>query len=233
MISKREFAFVALFTLLTLLSMKLNFSAIVGSESASFTFFQFLGPIAGGFMGVMGVGVVLFAQLFNFVLFGTKGTITSILFIIPMLGAALYFGFSRKEGLLSKLSLAVPLIAMLAFWATPAGAEAWFYALFWLVPVASIFFREHLILRSLGATFTSHAIGSAIWAWSFPMTAAQWTALVPVTAMERIIFAAGIAVSYVVFTNILRAVDSAFDIGKFVDIDRRYVVPSFFRPKEE
>jgi hypothetical protein len=70
----------------------------------------------------------------------------------------------------------------------------------------------------------AHAIGTCIFALSIPYTPEQWTLLLPITAMERLLFAAGITVSYVFFTSILDAVDKAWDISKVIDIDKRYVL---------
>ncbi len=234
MISRRGAVFVALFTLVALLSMQLNFSPIIGADNKSFHFFQFLGPVAGGFLGLWGIVVVSASQLINFMITGSAGPFSNqFLSLLPMVGAALYFGMSRKKGLCSGISLLIPLAAMLLFWASPGGAEAWYYALFWLIPLIAKLLPDKLFLKSLGATFTAHSIGSSMWAWFFPMSAEAWTALIPVTAAERLLFAAGIAVSYVLFTNILNAVDNVLDVGKLLSIDKRYVVPAFSRNKKE
>ena len=37
-------------------------------------------------------------------------------------------------------------------------------------------------------------------------------------------FALGITATYLVFTNILNAVDAAVDIGKWVNLEKRYVL---------
>ncbi|NYZ76780.1 hypothetical protein H0O02_00500 [Candidatus Micrarchaeota archaeon] len=223
-ISKRGIVFLLLFTALALVGMQFNFSKVIGMDNQTFTFFQFFGPIAGGFLGAFGIVAVLFAQLINFVISGKETTLVNILRLTPMLFAAYYFSKNRQTGFSDKLSIAIPLAAMLIFWTNPAGLGAWYYALFWTIPIIAKFLPDMLVLRSLGATFTAHAIGSSIWVLTVPMTAAQWAMLVPVTATERLLFAAGIAVSYVVFTNILNMADKAWDITKFVNIDQRYVL---------
>ena len=60
-------------------------------------------------------------------------------------------------------------------------------------------YSDSLISRSLGATFTAHAIGGAFWIWTIPITSGQWIALIPIVIYERLLFPAGIAVSYVAF----------------------------------
>ena len=66
------------------------------------------------------------------------------------------------------------------------------------------FFQERsLIARTLGTTFAAHAVGGALWVWFVGLPASVWQSLIPIVIRERLIFAAGIAVSYLVFNNIL------------------------------
>jgi len=227
MISKRGVVFLALFVALTLVGMEVNFSPIIGMDNQFFTLFQFFGPIAGGFLGLFGIAAVLFAELINFILVGKEVTVINLLRLTPMLFAAYYFSRNAKTGFSDKLSIIIPVLAMIAFWSTPAGAEAWYYALFWLIPIAVKFLPEMLFLRSLGATFTAHAVGASLTALAIPMTAAQWAFLVGVTPFERLLFAAGITVSFVLFTNVLSMVDRVWGIDKVINIDRRYVYNVF------
>ena len=92
----------------------------------------------------------------------------------------------------------------MAFNLHPIGRSAWQYSLFWLIPVAAHFFRKNLFIRSLGATFTAHAVGGALWVWAFGLSKAIWLALIPQTAMERTLMAAGMSISYVALINILK-----------------------------
>ncbi len=225
-VSKRGVVFLMLFVALTLVGMQFNFSKIIGmEENQFFTLFQFFGPIAGGFLGLFGIVVVLFAQLINFVLVGKEVTVVNLLRLTPMLFAAYYFSRNRQKGFSDRLNIAIPAVAMILFWSTPAGAAVWYYALFWLIPIIVKFLPDMLFLRSLGATFTAHAVGASLTALAVPMTAAQWAFLVGVTPFERLLFALGITASYVLFTNILNIADRVmdWDIDGFVNIDRRYV----------
>ncbi|MFH0885213.1 MAG: hypothetical protein V1861_05890 [Candidatus Micrarchaeota archaeon] len=222
--SVRGVAFLALFTALAFIGMQINFSQLVGAQNQFFTLFQFYGPIAGGFLGVYGAFVVFAAQAVNLAISGKSIEMLSLIRLLPMVFAAFFFSQYKRMKLDDKLSIAIPVIAMVSFWLTPAGLGAWYYALFWTIPVIVKFLPDRLFLRSLGATFTAHAVGGALWAWTVPMTSAQWAMLVPVTATERLLFAAGIAISYVFFTNVLNAVDKAFDISKYVNVERQYVL---------
>jgi hypothetical protein len=225
-ISKRGIVFLMLFVALTLIGMEINFSPIIGMDEQFFTLFQFFGPIAGGFLGLFGIAAVLFAELINFVLVGKEVTVINLLRLTPMLFAAYYFSRNTKTGFSDRLSIVIPVLAMIAFWSTPGGMGAWYYALFWTVPLIAKFLPDMLFLRSLGATFTAHAVGASLTALAVPtMTAEVWTMLVPVTAFERALFAVGISASFVLFTNILNAADKVmnWNIDRFVKIDRRYV----------
>ena len=227
MVSKRGIVFLILFVALALVGMEINFSPVIGMDNQFFTLFQFFGPIAGGFLGIFGIATVLFAELINFVLVGKEVTLINLLRLTPMLFAAYYFSRNTKTKFNDKLNIIIPVAAMVAFWSTPGGMGAWYYALFWLIPIIAKFLPDMLFLRSLGATFTAHAIGSSLWALTVPMTAAQWSILVPITAFERALFAIGITASFVLFTNILNMVDRVWDINKVIDIDRRYVYNVF------
>ena len=219
--SAKGIAFVLLFSAMALVASAINFSAILGAPNQSFTFFQFMGPIAGGFLGA-GAGVlsVLLAQVISFIYLGTAPNLFSIALIFPMLFAALYFAKYAK-GKLSQA--AVPIICMALFIINPVGSQAWYYSLYWLVPLIVLLLPENLFLRSLGSTFTAHAVGSIAFLYLIPSTPALWMALIPIVAYERLMFASGISVSYVAFNTVFSRVEAIAKSG-IVSIDRRYVV---------
>ena len=200
-LSAKGLAFLLLFTAVALVASSINFSQVLGgAPNQSFTLFQFMGPIAGGFLGA-GAGVL------------------SVL-LAPMLFAAFYFAKYAKGKLIQAV---VPLACMALFIMHPVGSQAWFYSLYWLIPAIVLFLPENLFARSLGSTFTAHSIGSVIWLYAFPSTAAFWVALIPVVAFERLLFASGISVSYVAFNTVLSRVEAVAKSG-IVSIDRRYVL---------
>jgi hypothetical protein len=247
-ISARGLVFLALFTILALVGMQIKFAELVGSTNQSLTFFQFFGPMAGGFLGVFGVLAVLGAQILNTVFFTHNFEMLTIFRFATLMFGAYYFANNYKKGFEDIISLAVPVLAMLIFWMDPVGQQAWYYALFWTIPVIVKFIpsinsflskvfqswyfgkyikipENNLFLRSLGATFTAHAVGGAIWILAaVPMTPEQWTALLPVTMTERLLFAAGISMSYVFFVNVLNAVDKVTDASKYLNIEKKYVL---------
>lgn len=222
-ISPKNVLFFVLFTALVLLGSQLNFSKVIGTENQYFTLFQFFGPIAGGFLGsFVGVAAVLFAQILNFFFVGQPLTLLTAARWLPMLFAAVYFASKSK-----KFSTIIPLICMAAFILHPVGRQAWYYSLFWLIPIAAKLFPNRLFLRSLGSTFTAHAIGSAIWIWLIPMPASAWTTLIPVTFVERVLFAAGISVSFIVFNTLLDKLEAIVP-SDFVIIEKQYVLSREF-----
>ena len=209
--SKKGLIFLFIFVVLSLIGLNVNFSKLVGAENQFFTLFQFFGPIAGSFLGpIVGVFSVLIAQLTNFFVVGKEFTLINLFRIAPMLFAAYYFGSKKKN-----LSVIVPLIAMAAFIIHPVGRTVWFFTLFWTIPIIARVLPEKysmsIPLKSLGATFTAHAVGGAFWIWTIPMTPGQWIALIPIVIYERLLFAAGIGISYVVFNAVL---DKVLDILK-------------------
>jgi len=220
-LSAKGLVFLALFIALAVVASSINFSSALGAANQTFTFFQFMGPIAGGFLGA-GVGIlsVLLAQLVSFVLLGKELELINMLRLAPMLFAALYFA---KYGKGKFIQAAVPLACMALFMLHPIGSQAWYYSLYWLIPAIALLVPEHLFLRSLGATFTAHAIGGIIWLYFIPTTPAFWLALIPIVAFERFLFAAGISASYVAMNTLFARVEAIAKSG-IISLDRRYVL---------
>ena len=220
-LSAKGLAFVMLFSLLVLAADSVNFSPILGAANKSFTLFQFLGPIAGGFLGA-GVGAVsvLLAEVISFFWLGKAVNMLNIILLAPMLAATMYFAaYSRGKF----AGAAISLLCMAAFVAHPIGGQAWIYSLYWLVPAIALALPEHLFLRSLGSTFTAHSIGSVVWLYAFPSTPAFWLALIPVVAFERLMLAGGISVSYVAMNALFARVEAIAKSG-FVAVDQRYAI---------
>ncbi|MBN1157067.1 hypothetical protein JXA85_05590 [Candidatus Woesearchaeota archaeon] len=217
----KKLMFLFVFMALVFIGDRINFSKVIGAENQFFTLFQFFGPIAGGFLGpLLGVVSVLGAQLGSFLLLGKAFSVLNLLRLLPMLFAAYYFGTKKKY-----IGVIVPVIAMALFILHPVGRQAWFYCLYWLIPILGVVLPKkvpgRLFFRSLGATFTAHAVGSVIFLYTVPMEAAQWIGLIPVVAYERLLFASGIAISYVVLNTVL---DRLKVPEKFIHVDKSYVL---------
>lgn len=196
-ISKKNLLFLALFSIIGFLSLQIPFNKVLGSN-VSFTLFDFFGPMAGAFLGpVAGIASVLGVEVVNMIVRGTAPTTSSIIRLFPILFAVFYFAAIANKKYNGRWILAVPILCILAFIAHPIGRQVPYYPLlFWWIPVAAYFKRNNLFVKSLGATFTAHAVGSAAWLWAFNLPAEVWKSLPPIVAAERLLFAAGIAASF-------------------------------------
>ncbi|MCX6775320.1 MAG: hypothetical protein NT130_00505 [Candidatus Micrarchaeota archaeon] len=220
---KIKLAFLVLFTILSLAAYQLKFSTILGVPSQNFNFFQFIGPIGAGiFTPILGVVSVLFVEALNFFISGKALDPITLVRFTPMMFAAYYFGSKSRNRVI------VPLVCMGLFMLHPIGRQAWYYALYWLIPVAAAVWKDKLFLRSLGATFTAHAIGSVAFLYAFGIPADVWATLVPITAYERLFFAVGISISYIAVNTILNSISSRVDV-RALRVDPRYVL---FRENE-
>lgn len=197
-LNRKKVLFIIVFAALALVADRINFSSVLGAPNQFFTLFQFFAPVAGAFLGTtFGVAAVLIAEAANFFLLGKTWTILNVLRLAPMLLATYFFAkYADKKDV---LSFAVPIAAIAAFALHPVGRQAWMYSLWWTIPLIAKLAPRNLFLRSLGATFTAHAVGSIVWLYMIPMTPQQWMALIPVVAYERLVFATGIVASFLAF----------------------------------
>ncbi|MBI2601349.1 hypothetical protein HYW42_05370 [Candidatus Daviesbacteria bacterium] len=195
--------FIVLFAVVGFVVFQIPFNKLAGSN-VSFTLFDFFAPVAGAFLGpILGIVTVLGVEVLNYIIHQTPISAGSIVRLFPMLFAVYYFAtFSRDKS--QKAILLVPVLAMILFWLHPYGRQAWYYGLFWIIPLIAYFRKDVLLVRSLGATFTAHAVGGAAWIWAFNLPADVWNNLIPIVIAERVLFAVGIAVSYLVVKSILK-----------------------------
>lgn len=214
----RKILFVVLFTVIGLILLQFPFTKIMGSKQA-FSGFDFFGPISGGFLGswpaVISVVVVKF---FNNIIHGNQWDITAVIRLFPMAFAALYFGAKKSK----KLIAVAPALCMILFWLHPEGQKAWFFALYWLIPIFCAFKRDRLILNSLGSTFTAQAIGSVAFLYAFNLPAAVWIALIPIVAVERGLFTIGIWASYIIVNTVLNKLAKRVDLSE-LKLSEKYV----------
>lgn len=217
---KEKLLSLALFTLLGLIALQIPFTRLLGSN-VKFTLFDFLAPTLGAFLGTLpGILSVLTMQVVNLILHGGKFDAGGIIRVFPTLFAVAYFAKNGARPLVERtsrtvplkrnwywertvISIIVPILCILAFNLNPIGRSAWQYSLFWLIPIAAHFFRKNLFVKSLGATFTAHAVGGALWVWTFGLSKQIWLSLIPQVILERTVMAVGIAISYVVINNLL------------------------------
>jgi len=220
---KQKVFFVVLFTILSLGAFQIPISKIIGSAQ-SFTLFELLAPIGGMFLGPIFGGLSAFVvRLANVILFKQSLDILTIIRFLPAVLATVYFGLKTK-----KSAIVFP-ICIALFLLNPIGRQAWLYPMIWLIPFLATFFKKRLILNSLGATFTSHAVGSTIFLYTFGLTPAIWLGLIPVVLVERGIFTVGIWASYLAVNTVLDKVSKIEFIkalSQFVNKD--YVLSAKF-----
>jgi hypothetical protein len=220
----KRLLFVLIFGIVALAAYKINFSQLLGAENQFFTLFQFFGPIAGSFLGpFLGAASVLVAEILNFLLAGKAFSWVNLFRLTPMLFAAYYFG---KKG--SKFVALVPVMCMALFIMHPVGGQIWYYSLYWLIPLAAAFFPNRLFMKSLGATFTAHAVGSIIFLYTLPTTLGLWQMLIPVVAFERVMFALGITFSYIAVNAVLSRLENIVPFG-VVSVNRDYLPKNLLR----
>ncbi len=194
MIHTRKLIHISLFSLIFASLIKfsafLKASFIVGSYTGFFSGVNITTPLAGHFGGMLGsFGVFGLLLGLRFFLTGIK-SLHLLAYHIPGLFGSLYWA---TESIF--IRLLVPLACMVAFIAHPVGGQAWFYTLYWLIPI-SLYFVAHknIFLHAVSSTFIAHAVGSVIWIYALPMTPAIWIGLIPVVAIERLTFATGMVV---------------------------------------
>jgi len=195
----KKIIFISIFAVIGIILMQIPFTKIIGSK-LNFSLFDFYGPIAGSFMGsVWGIIGVLAMQVINWAWHGFAIDSATIIRFFPMLFAVLYF--AKK----SKLMLLIPAAAMIAFWAHPEGRIAWYYALYWLIPIIAYFWHDkYVFARALGTTFTAHAVGGVLFIWTFNLKAAVWISLIPIVWKERGLMAIGITLTYLATSYLLK-----------------------------
>ncbi len=201
---KKKLLFVVIFVILGLLVSQVRLSPIIGTKGQSFTPLEFLGPTSGMFLGSLpGAVSVFFVKLFS-AIFAHQNLfdIATIIRLFPMVFAAIYFGLNKARRS-DKLILIIPMVAILLFIAHPEGRQAWFYSLYWLIPIIAFFKKERLIFNALGSTFTAHAVGSVAYLYAFNLAAPVWLGLIPVVFVERVSFAVGIWATYLLLNTIL------------------------------
>ena len=176
---KQKLFFIIIFTFLSLLAFQVPISHIIGSTK-QFTLFELFAPIGGMFLGPLFGGISsFFVSILYVILFKQNFNWLILLQFLPAVLGAVYFGLKTK-----KSAIIFP-ICITLFLLNPIGRQAWMYCAIWLAPFVATFYKKNLFLNSLGATFTSHAVGSVIYLYAFGLTPAIWLSLIPVVFLER------------------------------------------------
>jgi hypothetical protein len=211
----KKLIFLLLFAVLALTASQVNYAAVIGTEGAQFTFFQFIGPIGGQlFSPMLGALAVVLVKAAGAMLNNAAFEWMTLARLLPAAAGAYYYGTRKKP------VLALPLVAIALFLLHPEGAAAWAYSLFWLVPFIATRF-DHPLSRAFGSTFTAHAVGSVVFLYAFNIPAAVWWGLIPVTLAERTLFAFGITGAAIALNTIASRVSQAMEC---INVDPRLVL---------
>ena len=176
-----------LFSILAKAATSIKVSFILGSYTVLFSATSIVVPLTGAFAGYAGSFSFLgFSLLIKF-LFNGSIPLYHLAYHIPGFIASLYWASGSFA-----IRFLVPFVSLFLFWVHPIGAQAWPYALYWLIPLALyVKPRKTLFFQALGSTLVAHAVGSVIWLYTVPMTPGMWLALIPLVALERLVFATG------------------------------------------
>lgn len=223
--TQKKLLFAVLFAVVGFILLQIKFTKLAGSN-VSFTLFDFFAPIAGAFLGgPLGIVSVLLVNVTNLFLSKSPIETASIIRLFPTLFAVYYFSLPREKKT-SPAILAVPILAIIAFVAHPIGRTVWYFSLFWLIPIAAFFKRDNILIRSLGSTFTAHAVGGAAWIWALKLPATVWKNLIPIVIEERLAFTLGIAASFLLVNNLLNKLIAKKVIPSVLKIEKPYIFSS-------
>jgi hypothetical protein len=202
--------------IIAFLCSKINISFLWGTKKMFLTCTSIFFPLVGSMTGL--IGPITFTIVYFTVkqIFGPY----MLTFGIPSILATTNWSteinnkISNTYQLIIKvvLQIILPLMCIILFVKHPIGKKAILYPMYWFIPTI-IFFYQHVkgtkvFLTALSSTFIAHATGSIMGLYILSIPASTWNALIPVVAIERLVFASGATfVHYVVFEAILPALN--------------------------
>ena len=210
---KNKKVFIALFGLGVISSLGIQLSFIWGSQQGSFSLASMMLPLAG--MPLSMGGSVTFVGAF----FAAKWMIgfMPLTFGLPTAcSAANWSLYTHKKHSLKTtvvkllFNVVLPAVCMILFVMHPIGGKAFMYSWYWLIPIAAyvaqLFFGTSFFLVALSSAFIAHAVGSVMWLYTLNMPAERWIALIPIVAIERLVFTLG---SFLVYLMLRRLMSSS------------------------
>lgn len=204
------------FTLIGLIANSIEFVQLEGSNQA-FTFFEFIAPASSGILPLpIAMISVALVKAVEFITDPAAFSLFSIVRVFLPLVAVSYFANREKWNEQFKLfgnvmDIAIPVIAIIGFNIHPVGRQVWYYSLMWLIPVVSFFLKDKLLLaRSLGATFSQHALGGLLFLYLVPGLGPElFVFLIPIVLKERLIYALGISGFYLLSKDLIHMIEKS------------------------
>lgn len=186
-----------LFTTLMELLRSFKGTLIVGSTRAFFSLANCFSPIIGDIGGLSASWwVLLWRTLFTMTI-SYKHIL--LVYHIPTFCGALYY---KRQPFLTTIIIGLCFIFFLIH---PTGWQAAWYSAYWLLPLLTTFLLpKNTFFDALGSTFTVHAVGSVLWIYTHTMSAELWLSLIPLVAVERLVYVFGMTValqSYKILTK--------------------------------
>ncbi|MDO8427618.1 MAG: hypothetical protein Q7S92_00215 [Candidatus Diapherotrites archaeon] len=224
----KRLLFMAVFAFIGWFALQINLFRYEGVTGKFFTWFELIGPQAGAFLGpIPGFIATFLSRVINLFVFAKPFDTMAIISLFTLALGAFYFGSAHnRQKLTGKLAILIPALCIIAFVANPIGIQVWYFALFWTLPIiAGLFFNKHLFARALGSTLTAHAVGGALWVWFVPagQSAAFWNALIFIMPIERLMYAIGITVSFVVLNTVLSKIETV-NKSTEINVNPNYVI---------
>jgi hypothetical protein len=177
---------ILLFNVFLVLVSFFTLNTIIGS-TMHFSVMNMSSPLIGLYGGFSGIFILYFIRFFikSFFFGGAFLSIHSL--YLPSVFAAAYFA---RISLITRFI--VPLSCIVLFNLHPVGHCAWYYSLYWLIPLILYYApQRNIIAQAIASTFIAHAVGSVVWVYCLPMSAEMFTALMPIVPLERAVFATG------------------------------------------
>ncbi|MEX0939937.1 MAG: hypothetical protein WDZ41_01095 [Candidatus Babeliales bacterium] len=184
--------FILLFTSVLFIVSGIKINMIWGSSFSFLSGFNLVGPLAGIFLGLP-FAILILAVKYLFKLYILSGNfLNPLLYYVPTLCAMAYWKDKSKL-----IRLFLPLVCMALFVIHPIGNAAWFYSLYWFIPLVIYCLPTQTIFtQSLGSTFTAHAVGTVLWLYFGSMNVELFYTLMPIVFIERLLIASGMTIMY-------------------------------------
>ncbi len=194
--------FTILFFLFSFFKVSLGF----GSYKFFFSGINFIAPLMGAFFSLP-VSMSFLAIVFLIKKVAIGGILT---FGLPTIVSSLCFSdsFLKNNKFLDfSLKVLLPLLAITLFCIHPIGSKAYLYSFYWFIPIAIYFVNKiakynSIYLTALTATFIAHAVGSVIWLYVLNLNEIVWNSLIPIVAVERLVFSAGMSLIFILSKSI-------------------------------
>jgi len=170
---------------------------IVGSRMTFFSGATLLTPLAGYYGGALGsLSAYLFRIFQSYLISPQLGYKYYLVYHIPGFCAALYLSLSQSSSKGKYLiGCFLPLLCMALFISDAIGSQAWWYSLYWFIPVSiTLFSFQSRFTQLLATTFIAHSVGSMVSLFTKPLSVVEWQYLVGVVWYERLLYVLGMYV---------------------------------------